>query len=63
MDRRDFLKDMALGSLFLKLAPRLIAQVPGKPDLAFVQGDSPAAITKEAIVLLGGMNRFVAGVP
>jgi uncharacterized protein (DUF362 family) len=60
MDRRDFIKDMALGSLLLKLAPRLIAQNPGKPDLAFVQGNSPAAITKEAVALLGGLNRFVA---
>jgi uncharacterized protein (DUF362 family) len=60
MDRRDFIKDMALGSLLLKLAPGLIAQNPGQPDLAFVQGNSPAAITKEAIALLGGLNRFVA---
>jgi uncharacterized protein (DUF362 family) len=60
MDRRDFIKDMAFGSLLLKLAPELIAQNPGKPDLAFVQGSSPAAITKEAVALLGGLNRFVA---
>ena len=60
MDRRDFIKDMALGSLLIKLAPGLIAQNPGQPDLAFVQGNSPAAITKEAIALLGGLNRFVA---
>jgi len=60
MDRRDFIKDMALGSLLLKLAPGLITQNPGQPDLAFVQGNSPAAITKEAIALLGGLNRFVA---
>jgi uncharacterized protein (DUF362 family) len=51
---------MALGSLLLKLAPGLIAQNPGIPDLAFVQGNSPAAITKEAVALLGGLNRFVA---
>jgi uncharacterized protein (DUF362 family) len=51
---------MAFGSLLLKLAPELIAQNPGKPDLAFVQGSSPAAITKEAVALLGGLNRFVA---
>ena len=60
MDRRDFIKDMALGSLLLKLTPGLIAQNPGQPDLALVQGNSPAAITKEAIALLGGLNRFVA---
>ena len=60
MDRRDFLKDMALGSLLLKIAPRLLAQKSGTADLAYVQGNSPAAITKEAIAALGGMNKFVA---
>jgi len=51
---------MALGGLLLKLAPGLIAQVPGMPDLACIQGDSPGAITKEAVTALGGLNRFVA---
>lgn len=63
MDRRDFIKDMALGSLIAGLGPKLMAQAPkaaGTPDLAFVQGDSPAKITKEAIAALGGMNKFVA---
>jgi uncharacterized protein (DUF362 family) len=60
MDRRDFLKDMALGSLLLKIAPGLLAQKTGTADLACVQGNSPAAITKEAIAALGGMNKFVA---
>jgi len=60
MDRRNFLKDMALGSLLVKLAPGRLGQKPGTPDLAYVQGDSPASITKEAVALLGGMNRFVA---
>ena len=60
MDRRDFIKDMALGSLFLKLAPGLAARNPGPPDVALVQGESPGAITKEAVALLGGLNRFVS---
>jgi uncharacterized protein (DUF362 family) len=60
MDRRDFIKDMALGSLLLKIAPGLLAQKTGTADLAYVQGNSPAAITKEAIAALGGMNKFVA---
>jgi uncharacterized protein (DUF362 family) len=60
MDRRDFLKDMTLGSLLLKIAPRLLAQKTGTADLAYVQGNSPEAITKEAIAALGGMNKFVA---
>ena len=63
MDRRDFLKDMTLGGLVAGLGPRLMAQAPKPapgPDLAFVQGDSPAKITKEAVSVLGGMTRFVA---
>jgi uncharacterized protein (DUF362 family) len=60
MDRRDFIKDMALGSLFLKITPGLIVQNTGSADLVLVQGDSPAAITKEAVALLGGLKRFVA---
>jgi len=60
MDRRDFLKDMALGSLLLKIAPGLLAQKTVTADLAYVQGNSPAAIAKEAIAALGGMNKFVA---
>lgn len=63
MDRRGFLKDMALGGLVAGLGPRLMAQAPkpaGGPDLAFIQGDSPAKLTKEAIAVLGGMARFVA---
>jgi len=64
MDRRDFLKNMTLGSLALKLAPGLVGRTPeqggGAPDLAYIQGDSPAALTREAIAVLGGMSRFVA---
>jgi len=63
MDRRDFLKDVALGGLLAGLRPGLEAQAlkPAKgPDLAFVQGDVPAKITREALAILGGMNKFVA---
>jgi uncharacterized protein (DUF362 family) len=62
MDRREFLKDIAFGSLLLKAAPGLLAQGAkgGPPDMAFVQGDSPAAIAQEAVKILGGMRRFVA---
>jgi uncharacterized protein (DUF362 family) len=63
MNRRDFLKNMALGGALLPAAPRLLSQAPktgGGPDLAFVQGDSPAALTREAVKTLGGMSRFVA---
>jgi uncharacterized protein (DUF362 family) len=64
MDRRDFLKNVALGSLALKLTPGLIGRTAerggGAPDLAYIQGDSPTALTREAIAVLGGMSRFVA---
>jgi uncharacterized protein (DUF362 family) len=60
MNRRDFLKDLALGSVLLRFTPSLLTQAKNFPDLAMIQGDSPALITKEALAALGGMNRFVA---
>lgn len=60
MNRRDFLKDVALGSGLLRFTPSLLAQAKNFPDLAMIQGESPALITKEALAALGGMKRFVA---
>lgn len=62
MERREFLRGLAQAGLLLRFGPELLAQAQsaGPPDLASVDGDSPAAITKEAIAALGGMNRFVA---
>jgi uncharacterized protein (DUF362 family) len=63
MNRRDFLKNMALGGALVSAAPKLFSQsakTAGGPDLAFIQGESPAALTKEAVRALGGMSRFVA---
>jgi uncharacterized protein (DUF362 family) len=60
MKRRDFLKDIAVGGALLNLSPGLLAQGGGKPDLAQVQGEDPALITKEAINILGGMGTFVS---
>jgi uncharacterized protein (DUF362 family) len=63
MDRRDFLKDVAIGGVLLKFGTLGSArgQAPaGAPDLAFVQGESPAKIVREAVAVLGGMNKFVA---
>jgi uncharacterized protein (DUF362 family) len=59
MHRRTFLKDAAVGSIALGARPRLFAR-GAAPDLAFVQGESPAAIAKAAVETLGGMGRFVA---
>lgn len=60
MKRRDFIKDIAAGSFLLGPRPSLFAQAASPPQLTVVQGDSPAAITREAIAALGGMKRFVA---
>lgn len=60
MKRREFLKDLALGSLMLKMPGWLRAQAPSWPDIAWVEGDDPATITKKAIELLGGMKRFIS---
>jgi len=60
MKRREFIKDLALGSLLFKFQPDLFAQGQKFPDLAWIQGESPAQITKEAIFSLGGIQRFVS---
>ena len=60
MKRRDFIKDIAIGSVLFNVNPRLFAQEKKYPDLALVQGDSPVAITKEVVSIIGGMKRFVS---
>ena len=60
MNRREFIKNMAVGGLILNIPPRLLAQIQGNPDLALIQGESPSQITKEAIAALGGIDRFVS---
>jgi uncharacterized protein (DUF362 family) len=59
MKRRDFLKNVAVGSLLANIPSRLLSQESGFPDLAVIQGDSPAQITKEAITAIGGIKRFI----
>jgi uncharacterized protein (DUF362 family) len=60
MKRREFIKGLTLGSLLLKYKPELFAQDRKFPDLAWIQGESPAQITQEAISSLGGIQRFVS---
>jgi uncharacterized protein (DUF362 family) len=60
MKRRDFIKDMAVGGFLLKFHPSLLAEKKDTPDLAWIQGDSPASITREAVSSLGGAKRFVS---
>jgi uncharacterized protein (DUF362 family) len=63
MKRRDFMKDVAAAGLALRFGPRAFAgQAPSLgtlPQLAMVEGESPAAITREAVALIGGMKAFV----
>ncbi len=64
MKRRDFIRDAAAVGLALRFGPRAfagpLAPAPAPlPTLAVVEGESPAAITKEAIALVGGMGKFV----
>lgn len=60
MLRRDFLKIQ--GALFCSAAAGLALPVPllasATPDIAVVK-ESPAAATRAAVGLLGGMARFV----
>ena len=67
MNRRQFVKDLTLGGLLLNAAPKLFSGAPGgpapaaaAPELAYVTGDSPAAITKKALETLGGIGKFVS---
>ncbi len=65
MNRRLFLKDMVIGSAAAGLAPKvLLAQGQAKsagqlPTMSVVEGESPYAITKEAVSAIGGMAHFV----
>ena len=60
MKRREFLRNIAVGSLAMNVRPSLFSQNKSFPDLAVIQGESPAAITKEAITSIGGMKRFIS---
>jgi uncharacterized protein (DUF362 family) len=60
MKRRDFLKNIAVGSIVLNINPNILAQGKKYPDLAVVQGESPSQITREALSILGGMDRFIS---
>jgi uncharacterized protein (DUF362 family) len=60
MKRREFIKDLAVGGLLLNFQPGLLAQGKKSPDLAWIQGESPAQITQEAISSLGGIRQFIS---
>jgi uncharacterized protein (DUF362 family) len=54
------MKSAALASLYLKVGPALVEGRTETPDLAQVQGENPAAITREALAVFGGMKAFVS---
>jgi uncharacterized protein (DUF362 family) len=63
MNRRDFLRDLAVGGAVLPWGARgfggqALASAQA-PHLAVIEGESPYLITKEAVAVLGGMKRFV----
>lgn len=64
MNRRDFIKGAAAAGLALRFGPGALdgqaASIGPLPVLAAVEGESPAAITRAAIDLLGGMKAFVS---
>ena len=64
MNRRDFMKGVAATGLAFRFGPRAFAgqaaSIRPLPTLAAVEGESPAAITREAIAVLGGMGKFIA---
>jgi len=60
MNRRDFMKSAALAGLYLKIGPAFVGGQTAGPDLAQIQGEDPAAITRAAVAALGGMKKFVS---
>ncbi len=60
MNRRNFMRDLTLGGLLLRFGPSLLGQAKNDASIAIVQGDSPAAITREALAAVGGIKRFIA---
>jgi uncharacterized protein (DUF362 family) len=55
--------NLAAAGLALRFGPRALAgqaaSLGSLPQLAMVEGESPAAITREAVSLIGGMKAFV----
>jgi uncharacterized protein (DUF362 family) len=64
MKRRDFMTGVAAAGLALRFGPRAFASQAASmgplPTLAAVEGESPAAITRQAIALIGGMKAFIS---
>jgi uncharacterized protein (DUF362 family) len=60
MDRRDFLKSAFIAGAGISFAPSLLKATSSIPvELTVVKGDDPAKITKKAVEMLGGMQKFI----
>jgi uncharacterized protein (DUF362 family) len=59
VERRDFIKSLFISGLAVRLKSELFSD-SAPPELSVVEGESPAAITREALEALGGMNRFIS---
>lgn len=60
MKRREFLINTFVGSAVLYLNFPLFSKINAVPDLAVVKGEDPYHLTKNAVSLLGGMNKFIS---
>jgi len=61
MERREFIKKSALLTTSACLPGVLsLAASPGGSPVVKIEGDSPYAITKKAVEVLGGMSKFIS---
>jgi uncharacterized protein (DUF362 family) len=65
MDRREFLKLLALTGAGLSLPGGIktaadASEIPPRPDLIVAKGTSPEKIIKAALDAMGGLNKFVS---
>ena len=65
MDRREFLKLIALAGAGLSIPDRVntfadAAEISTRPDLVVARGASPETIVKAAIDAMGGVKKFIA---
>lgn len=60
MKRREFLIKTLGGGTVLTLNFPLFSKFKSIPDLAIIKGEDPYQLTKQAILLLGGMSKFIS---
>ena len=60
MKRREFVRDAVVGGIVFTVPGALSSQETPPPNLALIRGGVPEALTRKAIEVLGGMNRFIS---